>query len=546
MFLIAGCRSPQGYVEHADKAASVIIDEYHQKALGRKGAFFLERPSDLLRKRLMLAQGLQDIIDTNKVQSAAAAVSLPDPLPLSLMDALQIGARNSREYQTAKEDVFVTALDLDFARDSFRNSYAGLMSVAFSSSDESSGRSDTVKGEASTSITRTLQTGAKLSMKLAVDLVKLLTGEATSTFGLLGDATISIPLLRGAGHLVAAESLTQAERNVIYAIWTFEQFKKNYALTVITSYLSVLERMQKVQNAKDNYNRIGKAHKRARRMADAGRLGEIQVGQAKRDELAAWTRFISAQQTADATMDRFKVTLGLPVDARLRLDVSELERLSATVESKLKAEKAAGPAEEKKNLTETALKNRLDLKTVQWQVADAGRAVDVARNALRLGMKLTASASTSDRRTSGSDGGSSSGTDFDAKLNMDLPWERTSARNAYRKSLLSLDKASRALGSKVDEVKLNVRNVLRDIVEAKEAYRIQVKALELSRRQVRSTELFQEAGRANIRDLLEAQKDLILAQDALISALVSYHLTGLTLRKHLETLEIDETGLLKQ
>ena len=44
-----------------------------------------------------------------------------DPLQLSLMQALQIGARNSFEYQTRKEDIFKEALDLDLERNDFRN-----------------------------------------------------------------------------------------------------------------------------------------------------------------------------------------------------------------------------------------------------------------------------------------------------------------------------------------------------------------------------------------------------------------------------------------
>ena len=46
-------------------------------------------------------------------------MSLPDPLKLSLVEALQVSARNSRDYQGRKEDVFRAALDLEVVRKVF-------------------------------------------------------------------------------------------------------------------------------------------------------------------------------------------------------------------------------------------------------------------------------------------------------------------------------------------------------------------------------------------------------------------------------------------
>ena len=42
-------------------------------------------------------------------------------LTLSLLDALQVGARNSRDYQNQKEEVFRAALNLDLKRNEFQS-----------------------------------------------------------------------------------------------------------------------------------------------------------------------------------------------------------------------------------------------------------------------------------------------------------------------------------------------------------------------------------------------------------------------------------------
>ena len=52
-----------------------------------------------------------------------------------------------------------------------------------------------------------------------------------------------------------------------------------------------------------------------------------------------------------------------------------------------------------------------------------------------------------------------------------------------------------------------------------------------------------EAGRADTRDLLEAQRDLLDAQNSATSALVEYTLGRLALYRDLELLRVDEQGL---
>ncbi len=135
-------------------------------------------------------------------------------LQLSIIQALQIGARNSSEYQTHKEDIFRSALNLDLKRDGFGFTWKGQAesSISVDKSGESSGSGtgrgslsggpgstsqDTVKGienSGSLSLSKTLKTGAKLTAALAVDLVNLLTQGGASSLGIVGDATISIPL----------------------------------------------------------------------------------------------------------------------------------------------------------------------------------------------------------------------------------------------------------------------------------------------------------------------------------------------------------------
>ena len=75
-------------------------------------------------------------------------------------------------------------------------------------------------------------------------------GDRSSTLGLVADASISIPLLGGSGADINTESLTQAERNVIYALWEFERYKRTFAVSVFRSISQPFARMSPSQSAK--------------------------------------------------------------------------------------------------------------------------------------------------------------------------------------------------------------------------------------------------------------------------------------------------------
>jgi hypothetical protein len=65
----------------------------------------------------------------------------------------------------------------------------------------------------------------------------------------------------------------------------------------------------------------------------------------------------------------------------------------------------------------------------------------------------------------------------------------------------------------------------------------------LAERRIESTRLNQQAGRAETRDILEAQEALRQANNALISARVDYHLARLSLWRDMELLRVDENGV---
>lgn len=538
--IFTGCRSTRGHVAKADGAAESIINEYQEKAIGRTESFSIERPSDSLRKKLMIDQSLPGY-GGNAVSNDIFKVS--EPFKISLLDSLQISARNSREYQSKKEDVFKTALNLDLTRSDYRNSYSGLMSALFSGNKSGDSSSKSTEESFTVGATRRLQTGALLTGKLGVDLVKLLTMDKTSTFGIFADATVSIPLLSGVGRDIAREPLTQAERNVIYSIWGFERYKRTFAVKITSEYFRTLELVEQIQNAEANSKRIHASRLRAEAMAKAGRLPETQVDQAKQDELRANSRLISAKQRLEDSLDSLKISLGIPADAKIVLDPEELTRLSSDVDDIFGSVDSDSSEERVRKAILTAFSNRLDLRTTYNQLDDSRRQLNVARDNLDAEMNLSLSASTRRTDTSGDSAGKNSDGQYSAMLQLDLPWDKTSERVAFRKSLISLDQAMRTVEEHEDRVKLEIRGSIRTLAELEETYHIQKQAVALAERRVDSTRIFQEAGRTQIRDVLESQEALVSAQNSLVSIIVSYHTASLALQRDLGLLEVNEKGL---
>jgi outer membrane protein TolC len=551
---VAGCRSTTDYARQADAAAAGRIAEGQKKALGQTVDFSIEPASDTLRRRLLIDQRLPG---SPSATNPPAAQPLPDPLILTLDDALRIGAAHSRDYQSNKENVFASALALDLEADAFRNSFAGALGVLFSSDSSVDPATRQITGTGDATLTRKLKAGATLTTGLAFDLAKLLTADKDSSFGLTADASITIPLLRGAGRAIATEPLTQAERNLVYAIRRFERYKQGFAVSLASDYLSVLQQLQAVHDADSNLKLIRDADERARRLADAGRLPGIQVDQARQDLLRAESRLNAVQQTYESQLDAFKVTLGLPADARVKLVEEELASLGRAARETAASTNAVAAAAEappigESRALELAFTNRLDFQTAADAVADAERSLRLAGDALRAGLTLKANVSTSDR----TDGLSTSDltglalrsdrSRYGVGLGYDAPWHRTAERNSYRESLIALDRSRRDLEELEDQIKLEVRNGLRDLAEARESCRIQSQAVSLARTRVASTEIYLQAGRAEVRDLLEAQAALLSTQDALTSAIVTRRLAELTLQRSLGVLQVNPEGLWRE
>lgn len=586
--LFSGCLSTSEWRDQADRRAEHNLDVAQNAVRGSAEVIVVETPADTLRRRLLVDQGLlindkaslgiRDLKTTEHWNGeerlkpdetkGGMGFDTTQPMKIRLDDAVKIAARNSRDYQVQKESLFKTALALDLEDYKFRTTFSGMLASSVNSSSSDGDRSTGSDNQLKLGMSKAFQNGTEVASSIAVDLAGMLTGDKDSAWGLIADASISIPLLRGSGKLVTMESLTQAQRNLVYEVRSFEQYKRDFMVNVANSYLGVLLLKRTMLNEEENYKRVIISTRRSRRLADASRMSLSDFDQSHQSELSARNGWKSSCQAYETSLESFKILMGLPPDARLELSDADLTELQDYVARFAKTEFEdydLGDPDQPINLAlpesvdegelkghvedaiRVAFEKRPDFRTYLDRVEDAQRHVAIAEDGLRAELTLGGSASVGESVSAGS--AAEGNGDFkvsDAKyggvLKLDLPFDRTHERNTYRNSLLQLEDAVRAYQAAEDGLKQSVRNTIRELRDKRERLVIQFLAVSLAERRVSNNDLLLRAGRAEMRDVLDAQAALLAAQNSLYASIRGYRVNELELMKELGILDVTIDG----
>lgn len=505
------CRSLEEHALRADEQAYALIAARRAQLEADPDAFTIQAPENRLRERLLEGETIEE--------------------PLSLVDVLAIAAENSRDFQDRREALYLAALDVTLEQ--WRFGYqpsAGAGALA----EGVGGEGTSQEVGADLGLSRLLGTGASIVGGIGLSAFNLLSSDAGFVDEGLLSLRISQPLLRGFGAKIVMEPLTQAQRSLVYEVRTYERFRRTFAVDVANRYFRILQQRITLENERRNVESLRLLRERNMAFAEAGQLSEIQADQARQDELDGEARVVNAQQQLESLYDDFRFFLGLPIEADFRLDPSEFDAISEDGLENVVASESA--------IVGFALENRLDYLTSVDRITDAERRLRIAGNQLDpdLGISAGASVASTDP-TAGSFDVDDVG--WDISVNLGLPVNRLPERNAYRAAQITLNATRRAQEAFADGIVADLRDALRDLRTLRESYRIQTVSVELADRRVESSDLSFEAGRAATRDVLEARRALLQAQNSLARALVDYRLATLALWRDLECLRLDDTGI---
>ncbi len=524
LLVLPGC-SAKYYKDSADRQVYNILRKKHEMLFGTAEVYEIEQ---------MAREPMADLPRAERMPfTLPVEVRRGEEMPLiiSLEKALDIATYNHRDYQSEKEDVYLTALSLTQENHKFSTQFNGILS-AFYNKDF---YKETMTANTGFSVSKMLRSGATVGIDISTEFLRHLTGDPRQTIASVLAVKIIQPLWRGAGRRVAQENLTQAERNVVYAVRSLARYRKTLSVDIASQYYRVLQQRNIVRNEESNYKNLQESRARSEMLAKAGRLPEFQVDQAKQNELSAKDRWVNAVQTYFDQLDRFKITLGLPTDANVELDEADLQSLiKAGIEH---------PALSSGKAVEIALGHRLDLMNSEERIVDAERKVVVAKNGLGADVSLVFESSTPTQPEARFEEFRFEKTRWNAGLDINLPLDRLAERNAYRAALISLASIERSYALKKDGVKLDVRQAWRTMEKTKESYTIQMSSVALAKRRVESTTLLLQAGRASTRDLLESRDALLEAQNSLIRALMNHTIARMEFYRDMGILRVDKKGL---
>jgi outer membrane protein TolC len=530
--VLAGC-GPQNYKEDADQRVYHIIDRRWDPAFGSQANY---RISDV-------APGPNDLQIENAVP-ASGVLTLPHTLALA--------TAYNHQYQAEKERLYKTALDLRLVEhryetqlfgggsflygDNYQNTPRRPLSgqavdepqAGHSGLSNDDPRSEIVQTEGNFGFNRLLPTGAQVSTIVGAAWADLLAGRGNRGLNSVFSAVVVQPLLRGSDRTILLDKLTEADRDVLYQIRTFNRFRKLFAVSVATEYFRALEAFDATRNTRAYYQARVTLHGQVVRLAEVGLVNVLEVEQVRQDVLRAQDDVIVAQRKYEQALDHLKLTLGLPMMAEFRMDEGLLDAL--------KEHGIPRPELVLHEAVEAALCRRLDIANCADAVLDAQRAIYVAADKLRTDLRLTAEVS------------------VDAQGNrtlwagpvLDLPLDRVPQQHEYRKALIALEERRRDYDDLADTVRLQVRDDYSKLQETAERYLIACDGLATAEKRLKAASVLLQYGRASSRRVLDAQHDLYDARGVATNVLIEYAIAALDFYRDTEALQVRPDGMWEQ
>jgi outer membrane protein TolC len=475
--------------------------------------------------------------DTPTTQTVTQTVTAPgepaegggEALIMGFDDAIKYAFRQNRDFQNAKEDLYLAALALTLERHLWTPQFIAEIQSNFADYGQIRDFDRAMDAVAEVSAEQRLPLGGQVTAQIVSTFMRDLGRHITSGESSQLILSAEIPLLRGAG-LVALEDRFQAERDLIYAVRDFERARRNLFVDVASDYLRLMVQKQRVRNAEFSVASFLSDYERAKALNEAGRVDILEVQRAQQNLLVQQNNVVDAQAGYETALDEFKIRIGMPVEQNLLLEDTELQ--------------CPVPDVAPNEAIDTALAYRLDLLTESDRVADARRGVRVAANGLLPDLNLSGNV------TFDTDPGETNFYQFTEEratwrggVSLGLPVDRKAERNDYRRAVIDLRRAERGYELAGDRVRRDVRRAIRNFLQAKESLEIQETNIDLATRRREAATIKFELGAVRLRDKVEAEDALRNARNDYARAVSDYQIAILEFRRDTGTLRISDEGL---
>jgi outer membrane protein TolC len=302
-----------------------------------------------------------------------------------------------------------------------------------------------------------------------------------------------------------------AELNVRRAELALEQARRQVVSDTLTYFFVALRAQRQAEIAEASYREAGELLRIAEAKLEVGKLAEIEVMESQVSASSARVSLRQAQSAAATAMDSLRNFLGMPLDQPVQLTYEE-----ATV--------FATPPDEEALIAQ-ALTHRPDLQRLALGLRQTELSVHQAEAQARPGVRLVGSYSKSGEAATVSESfrnlvNPSWGVGISTNLSLTRAEDRAAIRQA--RGHLRLAQMNQQL--RQDEVRLEVRRLLRDVQAASDNVRILESTVKLAEENLRIRQTQLDHGLIRPIDVMQTERQLSDTRSQHLNAVIGYQL----------------------
>ena len=477
------------------------------------------------RARTQAESEAEAVIDRMRELAKAPA----DAEPLSLDDAIAFARVHSIEFTGAEQTYLLSALSVITSEYLFTPRF-------FNDSSFEIGKGIDPNFDAAYravndfGVSQRLPYGGEITARFLAEVTESIDnasnedGVRSATFVLDG----RVPLLQGSGQ-VARESLVQARRNLVYASRAYEDFRRDFYVSIVTDYLDLVLSLDAIANAERGVDLNRQVEQREAALVAAGRQDPFQADLARQATLFALDDLVGQQEAYRLAIDRFKVRIGMPAERSVVIVPTELQ--------------LPVPDATKNDAVRYALDYRLDLQTELDRLEDLRRQIDLAENGMLPALDLIARIRTNDPQLADGVNFDFSESLYSAGVNLSLPLDRMDETIALREAQVRYAQGERVYQRAIDDAAVEVRRARREIDRAQFSLVLQERNVDIARNRIASIDAAPD--RATARDRTDAVTDLRDAEDGRDRAKRNLQVAILNYLRSAGLLRVDSNGRLQ-
>ncbi len=449
-------------------------------------------------------------------------------IELSLLGCIRTALENNRKYLTELENVFMQKIDTEVEQHNYFPLLDPLTMSYTSKWNNNGTKLQTDTYSSSAGISQKIPWGGSVAVRSTLTHTEDEAHPKTRQSLITPSVTLTLPLLKGSGLIVGMNLLVNAARAQKYAEREVENLKQVFMIEIVEKYFSILTRQREIVNYKTNLESATQLRKKSETQFKFGKVSKVDVFRAQYLETNAEKDLNLAQEALKLSIDAFKLDLGLPPEVEIVLKDEEIPY----------SEFSGDPAE----LVAAALKNNTLWKNTQDQYEDAKRTLVVAHDATKIQADITGSWTEDRRARDPTESFDRTNEEWQAGLTVSIPIDRKTIEAQYHRQVVAFVQFERNYKLSRDTLVRETRAQLIVVRQAQYRVTAQKAAVDQAQSAYKLLKFQYERGLVTNRDVIDAQQDLIRAQNGLLQALVDHKIAMLRLKQFCGTLEADDEG----